>query len=100
MPRLALRYAALAIASMRTRALLAGLLLGLLVQALAAQREGGGFALAMALVMVGSGSAAFVLHALATSGGVVHEARRSPPGCAAGCRRSGSASSPAFMRCR
>ena len=64
MPRLALRYAVLALANLQARALFAGLLLGMLVHALAAQREGGDFALAMALLMVGSGAVAFVLHAL------------------------------------
>ncbi len=68
MPRLALRYAVLAIANVHARALLAGLLLGTVVHALAAQRDGGDFALAMALLMVLSGGVAFVLHALAASG--------------------------------
>ena len=68
MPRLALRYAVLALANLQARALFAGLLLGMLVHALAAQREGGDFALAMALLMVGSGAVAFVLHALDATG--------------------------------
>lgn len=68
MPRLALRYAVLALANLQARALLVGLLLGTLVHALAAQRDGGDFALAMALVMVASGTVAFLLHALAATG--------------------------------
>ena len=50
----------------RMRAALAGLLLGTLARAMAAQRPGEAFALAMALLMVASGAISFVLHALAT----------------------------------
>ena len=67
MSRPASSPARLAVSDVRVRAVLAGLLLGTLAQALATQRPGDAFALAMALVMVAAGAASFVLHALAAA---------------------------------
>ena len=65
MLRLPLLFAARLAAHVGCRAVLSGLAIGAVVHALAAHNDGSAFGLAMALVIVVCGCAAFVLHAAA-----------------------------------